>query len=195
MKAKTAAFVLGAGLLLAVAPLRAAEPDAGPLPDEVKASGTLVLTRIPHDGCLVAAPPTLGASIDVIVNTVTGSVTGTIGNGTGSGQDLLVCPGDESNKRYIATISFTGVIEGRIDPQTGTIESPIEGGNVSMTVSGSGEYGYYPDMPEWSTVQNGGGFVCGLSNSNDIVATCSLGNSRTSFFRPNSWALSPLKAS
>jgi len=177
MKAKAAAFVVVAGLLLLAAPVpvpvEAAESDLNPFPEEVKATGTVLLKRKPHDGCLVAAPPTLEAEIVVVVNTVTGLVTGTIGKGTGSGRDLLVCEGDDSNERYIATINFTGVINGRIDQNTGIIAAPAEGGNVSMTVSGSGERGYYEDMPEWSIVQFGGGFVCG--GSNDVVSTCSLG--------------------
>lgn len=48
------------------------------------------------------------------------------------------------------------VLEARIDQQSGIISAPAEGGNVSMTVKGSGERGYYADMPEWTTVQYAG---------------------------------------
>jgi len=151
---------------------RRSNPD--PIPDEVKATGEVVFDRTNHDSCLVAAPPVLRADIELVVNTVTGTVGGTIGNGTGSGEDLLVCPGDDSNERYSATISFTGVIDGRIDTQSGGVIPPTDEGNVTMRVSGSGERGYYPDMPEWSIVQYGGGLVCGTSSA--IVSTCAIGD-------------------
>lgn len=174
MRAKMVVVLLVAGGLACLpVPLSGVEPTQNPFPDEVKATGRLVFDRSEHDPCLVAAPPVLKADIEVTLNTVTGTITGTIGNGQGAGDDLLVCPGDDSNERYIATISFTGIISGRIDVESGGIVPPGEEGNVTMTVSGSGERGYYPDMPEWSIVGYGGGFVCGGSNA--IVPTCSLG--------------------
>ncbi len=174
MRAKIVAVLLVAGgLVYLPVPLSGVEPTQNPFPDEVKATGRLVFDRSEHDPCLVAAPPILKADIEVTVNTVEGTVTGKIGNGQGTGDDLLVCPGDDSDEKYIATISFTGIISGRIDAESGGIVPPGEEGNVKMTVSGSGERGYYPDMPEWSIVGYGGGFVCGGSNA--IVPTCSLG--------------------
>lgn len=174
MRAKIVAVLLVAGGLACLpVPLSGVEPTQNPFPDEVKATGRLVFDRSEHDPCLVAAPPILKADIEVTLNTVTGTVTGTIGNGQGAGDDLLVCPGDDSDERYIATISFTGIISGRIDAESGGIVPAGKEGNVTMTVSGSGERGYYPDMPEWSIVGYGGGFVCGESNA--IVPTCSLG--------------------
>ena len=175
MKTKLRGCILGLGLLgVVLLPLPWAIAAQNPFPGEVKATGELVIDRSDHAECMYAVPKVLRADIEVIINTVTQTVSGTIGNGEGSGtEDILVC-GDDSAKRHIATLEFTGAIGGVFNPDTGRIESSGEEGNVNLTVSGSGEYGYYPDMPEWTIVQNGGGFICGLTDSNATVSSCPL---------------------
>ncbi len=166
---------MAAGLLLAAvtsswpAAAAATEEPEPTLPGLFKATGELVIDRSSHRACLVAAPPKLTADITVIVDTRAGTVTGSIGNGAGSGRDTMTGCGDDPDERYIAEIQFSGIINGAVDRRTGTIE-PFD---VTMQVKASGESGWYPDMPEWRTIEFGGGFVCSRGGDG-IVSACPL---------------------